>query len=73
MRYYEYHHSRGHEVVEALLSSDFYPAYNAHQGCWVHFLRDGHDLKEQYADDATVQQWFSEVKALCERASLYWP
>jgi hypothetical protein len=48
---YEYHHSRGHEVVEALLGpdfqgvlgSDFYAAYNAHQGlhqrCWVHFLR----------------------------------
>ena len=62
-RYYEYHHSRGHEVVEALLGTDFqgvlgtdfYAAYNVHQGlhqrCWVHFLRDGHDLKEQYPDD----------------------
>jgi hypothetical protein len=76
---YEYHHSRGHEVVEALLGpdfqgvlgSDFYAAYNAHQRCWVHFLRDGHELKEQYADDATVQQWFSEVKALYPRARAY--
>ncbi len=83
VRYYEYHHSRGHEVVEALLGSDFqgvlgsdfYAAYNIHQGlhqrCWVHFLRDGHDLKEQYPEDAEVHQWFSEVKALYERARAY--
>ena len=83
VRYYEYHHSRGHEVVEALLGpdfqgvlgSDFYAAYNSYQGlhqrCWVHFLRDGHDLKEQYADDAAVQEWFRKVKALYERARAY--
>jgi transposase len=83
VRYYEYHHSRGHEVVEALLGtdfqgvlgSDFYAAYNIHQGlhqrCWVHFLRDGHDLKNQYPEDAAVRQWFSEVKALYEGARSY--
>ena len=83
VRYYEYHHSRGHEVVEALLGSDFqgvlgsdfYAAYNVHQGlhqrCWVHFLRDGHDLKEQYPDDAEVQQWATDVKAVYERAMAY--
>jgi transposase len=83
VRYYEYHHSRGHEVVQALLGedfegvlgSDFYAAYNIHQGlqqrCWVHFLRDGHDLKEQYADDATVREWFKQVKALYEQARAY--
>ena len=40
VRYYEYHHPRGHEVVEALLGTDFqgvlgsgfYAAYNIHQG-----------------------------------------
>jgi hypothetical protein len=40
LRYYDYHHSRGHEVGEALLGpefqgvlgSDFYAAYNSHQG-----------------------------------------
>src|SRR5947209_19535030 len=80
VRYYEYHHSRGHEVVEALvgsdfqgvLGSDFYAAYHVHQGlqqrCWVHFLRDRHDLKEQYADDQEVQHWAQDVKALYERA-----
>ena len=83
VRYYEYHHSRGHEVVEALLGedfqgvlgSDFYAAYNIHQGlhqrCWVHFLRDGHDLKEQYADDPAVQAWFTAVKARYDRALAY--
>lgn len=83
VRYYEYHHSRGHEVVEALLGpefsgvlgSDFYAAYNCyeglHQRCWVHFLRDGHDLAEQYPDDAAVQKWFSAVKALYEKACAY--
>jgi hypothetical protein len=44
----------------------------------VHFLRDGHDLKEQYADDAAVQEWFTQVKALYDRARAYggpdpWP
>jgi len=83
VRYYEYHHSRGHEVVEALvgsdfqgvLGSDFYAAYHVHQGlhqrCWVHFLRDRHDLKEQYADDQEVQHWAQDVKALYERAMAY--
>ena len=83
VRYYEYHHSRGHEVVEALLGedfqgvlgSDFYAAYNIHQGlhqrCWVHFLRDGHDLKAQYAGDGSVGEWFTQVKALYERARAY--
>lgn len=83
VRYYEYHHSRGSEVVkqllgesfEGVLGSDFYAAYNIHQGlhqrCWVHLLRDGHDLKELYPDDAPLQQWFKELKALYERACSY--
>lgn len=40
IRYYEYHHSRGGEVVKELigedyggvLGSDFYSSYNVHQG-----------------------------------------
>jgi transposase len=83
IRYYEYHHSRGSEVVkqllgesfEGVLGSDFYASYNIYQGlhqrCWVHLLRDGHDLKEQYPDDAEVQHWFSQLKALYERARSY--
>ena len=80
IRYYEYHHSRGGEVVkhllgesfEGVLGSDFFASYNIYQGlhqrCWVHLLRDGHDLKEQYPDDAAVQRWFTQLKALYERA-----
>ena len=67
VRYYEYHHSRGSEVVkhllgesfEGVLGSDFYASYNIYQGlhqrCWVHLLRDRHELKEQYPDDADVR------------------
>jgi transposase len=80
LRYYEYHHSRGGAVVKQLigedfqgvLGSDFYGGYNVHQGvhqrCWVHFLRDLHDLKKLHPDDAQVWQWATQVKHLYERA-----
>ncbi len=80
LRYYEYHHSRGSEVVkqilgehyEGVVSSDFYAAYNIHEGlhqrCWVHFVRDVHDLKERFPDDAALHQWSQAVKDLIERA-----
>ena len=80
LRYYEYHHSRGQEVVkdllgesfEGVLGSDFYAAYNIHQGlhqrCWVHFLRDIHELKKLHPDDAELWQWAKEVKQVYECA-----
>jgi transposase len=83
VRYYEYHHSRGSEVVKAVLGerfegvlgSDFYASYNVyaglHQRCWVHLLRDRHELKAQYPEHADVQQWAKDVKALYERAVAY--
>jgi transposase len=83
LRYYEYQHSRGREVVtavlgasfEGVLGSDFYASYNVytglHQRCWVHFLRDRHELKEQYPEDADVQQWAKDVKAVYDRAVAY--
>ncbi len=37
----------------------------------MHLLRDGHDLKEPYPDDVTVQHWFTQLKALYERACAY--
>src|SRR5712691_2941204 len=73
LRYYEYHHSRGREVVtavlgasfEGVLGSDFYASYNVymgqHQRCWVHLLRDRHELKEQHPDNSEVQQWAKDV------------
>jgi len=80
VRYYEYHHSRTGEVVKRLIGdefarvvgSDFYAGYNIHQGlhqrCWVHFLRDIHDLKKLYPDDAQVWQWAKEVKQIYDQA-----
>lgn len=76
MHYYEFCHSQGSKVVkhllgesfERVLGSDFYASYNINQGlhqrCWGHLLRDGCDLKEQYSNDAAVQQWFRGFKTL---------
>jgi transposase len=83
LRYYEYHNSRGSEVVkqvlrasfEGVLGSDFYASYNRyaglHQHCWVHLLRDRHELKEQHPENADVQQWAKDVKAVYNRAVAY--
>jgi transposase len=80
VRYYEYDTSRGQHVVRRLLGgqfkghlvSDFYCGYNGyagkHQRCWVHLLRDLHALKEAHADDAVVQTWANEVRALYDEA-----
>ncbi len=80
VRYYEYHHSRGGEVVKALigqgyegvLGSDFYAGYNLHQGlhqrCWVHYLRDVHDLKEDFPHEEALLNWAKGVKAIYDEA-----
>lgn len=80
IRYYEYHHSRGGEVVKQLmgeefqgvLGSDFYGGYNVHQGlhqrCWVHFLRDIHELKDDFPDDQDLWLWAKNVKTLYAQA-----
>jgi len=80
LRYYEYHHSRGSQVVkrligetyEGVLGSDFYAAYNIHQGlhqrCWVHFLRDIHEVKEKYPQDEALLAWAASIKAIYEQA-----
>ena len=80
IRYYEYHHSRAGEVVKQLigedfqgvLGSDFYAGYHIHQGlhqrCWVHFLRDVHDLKDDFPQDEELRTWAKDVKAVYEQA-----
>jgi len=80
IRYFEYHHSREGKVIKELigedyggvLGSDFYAGYNSHQGlhqrCWVHFLRDGHELKEKHAHDEQLFTWTASVKAIYEQA-----
>ena len=80
IRYYDYHHSRAGEVVKQLigedfqgvLGSDFYVGYNSHQGlhqrCWVHYLRDIHDLKKASPHDEELRTWAKAVKDVYEEA-----
>ena len=57
------------EVLDSSFSgglvSDFYPAYNHYPGlkqrCWAHLLRDIHDLKGLYPEDAGLAQWAEAV------------
>ena len=60
---------RGKTVVDEALSdafsgvlvSDFYAAYHHYDGpkqrCWAHLLRDIHDLRTLYPDDAPLARW----------------
>src|SRR6266699_1208119 len=79
VRYDEYHHSRAGAVIKQLigedfggvLGSDFYVGYTIHQGlhqqrCWVHFLRDAHELKEQQARVAQQHAYAQDLWHLCQ-------
>jgi transposase len=39
-----------------------------HQRCWVHYLRDVHELKEKSPHDEQLLQWAADVKAIYEQA-----
>ncbi len=79
-RYYEYDRSRGNAVARRILGTqfkgtlvtDFYAAYNdlpcEHQRCWVHLLRDLHELKEEHKDDEGVVGWASAVHKMYDTA-----
>lgn len=76
VRYYEYDHSRAGAVATRLIGkeyrghlvTDFYAGYNhlpgPHQRCWVHLLRDLHELKERHGQDVRVRQWAVQVDAV---------
>lgn len=84
-RYCAYHHSRAGAVINQLLGddfasvlvSDFYAGYNdppggQHQRCWVHLLRDGHELASAFPHPVDlvgreVPAWTAAVKALWQR------
>ncbi len=80
VRYFEYDHSRSHLVAQRILGADwrgwlvtdFYAAYNLipghHQRCWVHLLRDLHDLREGHAAHTAVPQWTCAVRQLYDEA-----
>ena len=74
---------RGKEVVDEVLGesfdgvlvSDFYAAYNHYPGlkqrCWVHLLRDIHELKALYPEDRGLVRWAGAVRQLYDRAKAY--
>ncbi len=74
IRYYEFDRRRNQAVVSRLLGSefrghlvtDFYAAYNIyagpHQRCWVHLLRDLHQLKEEQRADGQRLAWLLAVQ-----------
>lgn len=81
-----YRKSRGSQVVEEIvgkdsekfegvLVSDFYAAYNTysgfHQRCWVHFLRDIHELKREFPKHPPLNVWAKKIKLLYEEATSY--
>ena len=78
VRYFLRRGSRGSKVVaevlgdefDGVLVSDFYGAYNVHQGlhqrCWTHLLRDIHQLKEKYPQHQGLAQWGQPVREVYE-------
>ena len=60
------------ESFSGVLVSDFYAAYNHYPGlkqrCWAHLLRDIHDLKVQYPDDAKLTRWAKVIHKLYAEA-----
>jgi hypothetical protein len=82
-RYLLYRKSRGRQVVREVLGtefagvlvSDFYGAYNIHDGyhqrCWAHLLRDINQLAEDYPDSQPLTQWAADVTGLFRAAKDY--
>ena len=74
---------RGKGVVDEVLDgsfsgvlvSDFYAAYNHYPGpkqrCWAHLLRDIHDLKALYPEDAKLARWAAAVHNLYAQAKSF--
>ncbi len=60
------------ETFAGVLCSDFYGAYHHYAGlkqrCWVHLLRDLHNLTVAYPEDAALGAWAGQVRALYDDA-----
>ena len=79
-RRYFLRRGRGKAVVDEVLGdqfagvlvSDFYAAYHHYDGpkqrCWAHLLRDIHDLRTLYPDDAPLARWADAVHGIYDRA-----
>ncbi len=71
---------RNKEVVDEVLDesfggvlvSDFYAAYHHYPGlkqrCWAHLLRDIHDLKALYPEDAKLTRWAAVINKIYTEA-----
>jgi len=66
-----FHAAVGGEYAGTLVS-DFYGVYagqdGPHQWCWVHLLRDIHDLTVQWPEDARLQAWAKAVRTIYDEA-----
>lgn len=60
------------ESFSGVLVSDFYAAYNHYPGlkqrCWVHLLRDIHELKVLYPEDGQLAQWAELIHKVYKEA-----
>ena len=60
------------EEFAGVLVSDFYAAYHHYDGpkqrCWAHLLRDIHDRRTLYPDDAPLARWAEAVHGIYDRA-----
>ena len=60
------------ESFSGVLVSDFYAAYHHYPGlkqrCWVHLLRDIHDLKSLYPKDRQLARWAAAVQDIYRQA-----
>ena len=58
-----------------VLVSNFYAAYHHYDGpkqrCWVHLLRDIHDLRTIYPDDAPLDRWADAIHGIYDRAKAF--
>ena len=63
------------ESFSGVLVSDFYAAYDHYPGlkqrCWAHLLRDIHDLKTLYPEDAKLARWAAAVHNLYAQAKSF--
>ena len=63
------------ESFGGVLVSDFYAAYNHYPGpkqrCWAHLLRDIHDLRVVYPEDAKLARWAKAIHKLYAEAKAF--
>ena len=63
------------EEFAGVLVSDFYAAYHHYDGpkqrCWAHLLRDIHDLRAFYPEDAPLAQWADAVHSVYVQAKAF--